>query len=617
MDRIKHSGGFPAEAIIACLRIADWEFSDLDYIACSYSRPAIQSSLARYCIHLNCQGGDRVETEPERFMATALTNAFGYPFDSSTIQFVKHHIAHAASAFWPSGYPSALVATVDGAGEDESGSLCIGGPKGLTIFRRFTRDESLGLFYLRAINLIGFRLFEEYKVMGLAPYGDAAALNEGLRRCYELLPDGGYRLRPEHLADVMPGRAARHRSEPLLREHKDFAAALQEHVELILLHVMRHACRVTGLDSLCLAGGVAHNCSLNGKLAASDLFKQIYVQPAAHDAGLALGAALSVFADVTSRAPPAIPHVFLGAHIGATETLHRELRIWKDFIDFDESRHIESDVARRIAAGDVVAWVQGRAEFGPRALGNRSILADPRSSEMRDVINLMVKKRESFRPFAPAVIAECAHEYFEIPNCVVPSFMTFVVPVRRDKRSELGAVCHVDGTARVQTVDHQHNPRFWSLIDAFRRLTGVPVLLNTSLNNNVEPMVDSVQDALVTFITTDINLLVIGDFVIKRKPVSLLGYAKLRPLLPAYVLLETDIHRRRDGTTSRSNNIRRCHSAAGSVCLPTPISKRCYHLLEAASGSESIAELIGSSPSDTLIEELLSLWRLRLINLNP
>jgi carbamoyltransferase len=261
----------------------------------------------------------------------------------------------------------------------------------------------------------------------------------------------------------------------------DFAAAIQEALESLMLHVLAHYRESTGLRNLCLAGGVSQNCSANGKILYSHLFDQVFVQPAAHDAGCALGAALFVSGETATRPEQEqIRHVFWGSDIGDASDIEKELHAWRGFLEFEKCTSIEDRTASLIAQGSVIGWVQGRTEFGPRALGNRSILADPRPVQNKDRINQMVKKRESFRPFAPSVLDKDADQYFEIPQDVESlPFMTFVVKVRPEWRPILGAVTHVDGTARLQTVSFHDNPRYWNLIQAFGRITGVPILLNT------------------------------------------------------------------------------------------------------------------------------------------
>jgi carbamoyltransferase len=258
-----------------------------------------------------------------------------------------------------------------------------------------------------------------------------------------------------------------------------------------------------------MAGGVAHNCSLNGKILYSGLFDDIFVQPASHDAGGAIGAALYVTkSEMKDGSSVKLDHVYWGTDVSESKIIVEELDRWNKFIDIKKSDNIVNDTAKLLAEGSVIGWVQGRSEFGPRALGNRSILADPRPPENKDIINKMVKKREAYRPFAPSVLEEHVEEYFVIPTSQKQfPFMNFVLKVKEEKQSILGAITHVDGTARIQTVSKASNPMYWNLINEFSKYTGVHILLNTSFNNNAEPIVDSVYDAIVCFLTTKPNMI--------------------------------------------------------------------------------------------------------------
>ena len=355
--------------------------------------------------------------------------------------------------------------------------------------------------------------------MGLAPYGDPQVYLDGFRKHLVLAPEGHFEIRSDETAVATFMDASRPPGAPLQQRHKDFAAALQAATEQILLHVIKHFQQQTGHKHLCLAGGLAQNCSANGKLLVSGLFEEIFVQPVAYDAGCALGAAihgyLAAGEKVTSRR---MSHLYWGYATPERRALGAILDAWGEVVDVAELSDASGTGAKLIAAGRVIAWVQGRAEFGARALGNRSILADPRPAGNKDRINAMVKKREGYRPFAPSVLEEHLHAYFEVPREVrsLP-FMVFVVKVKKGHRDLLGAVTHVDGTARVQSVSKATNERYWRLIDGFRQLTGTPIVLNTSFNNNAEPIVNTPADALNCFLSTHIDALIIGDFLVTKK----------------------------------------------------------------------------------------------------
>jgi carbamoyltransferase len=397
-----------------------------------------------------------------------------------------------------------------------------------TSIRELGVESSLGLFYTGMTRVIGYDHFDEYKVMGLAPYGDPSRYRDLFKTLYKLAPDGCYQLRPSapyvawnSLKTTAEFNTLRRKGGEFTQAHMDFAASLQETLEVIAMHVIGWFRENTGKSVLGYAGGVAHNCTLNGKLLLSGMFDDVFVQPAAHDAGTAVGAAL--YADRlrsggVNRQARRLDHVLYGNPIPEGDLIEQRLADWSVAIRYERLQNTAQSAARLIADGAVIGWVQGRSEFGPRALGNRSILADPRPEQNRERINMMIKKREGYRPFAPSVLEESLHEYFEVPAQVrsLP-FMIFVVPVRADKQAGLGAITHTDGTARVQTVSREQNSTYWQLIREFGNITGVPMLLNTSFNNNAEPIVESVDDAIACYLTTELTHLVVGDYLVTRR----------------------------------------------------------------------------------------------------
>jgi carbamoyltransferase len=376
------------------------------------------------------------------------------------------------------------------------------------------------------------------------------------------------------------------------------AAAVQRALERIVFHVLTHYRQATGQRSLCAAGGVLQNSTLNGKVARSGLFDRVFVSPVSTDCGLALGAAYTAHRRLVRNqlvAPPA--HVYWGRPL---DPVAPELDRWAGLVTAERVDDVVAVTADLLAAGNVIGWVQGRAELGPRALGNRSILADPRPAANKDVVNGMVKMREAFRPFAPAVRSEDADVWFDIPPTIDAAYMTFVVPVREDRRDALGATTHVDGSSRVQVVYRTTNERFWQLLGAFGARTGTPVLLNTSFNNNHEPIVDSVEDALVCFLTTGLDVLVVGDHVVRKAELvsgTLLG---LRPALPADVGLV-----RGDG-----------FAALLTPTAQVPVSvAACRFLTDGFDGRPPRLPINGDR--DALAGEIFDLWQRRLIRLQP
>lgn len=621
LDRIKHSGGFPFDAISECLRLGNCSLRQVDRVATSYSYSSFRTSLLRFNVNRRAQGVSPLPLSPEFFLKNLFKRTFKEAIDPTKVRFVKHHFAHASSAFWPSGYSNALVVTIDGHGEDESGSICVGKGDDLTVLTALPDEMSLGMFYLRAINLIGFRLFDEYKAMGLAPYGKKEVYDKLISQWYQLLPHGKYSLYLDKILDALPLIPRRGREDSFEQIHKDYAASVQSALEKLVFHLLTHYRNETGIENLCLAGGVAHNCSVNGKLRASGLFKNIFVQPASHDGGLALGAALSVYRNEAKRPPKPMPHVFLGTSIDDANKIRAYCNKWSTFLKVAAPADIIVETARRLATGQIVGWMQGRAEFGPRALGNRSILADPRPAKNKRIINALVKKRESFRPFAPAIIEEAADGFIEGTMAMEFPYMTFVVRIKRHMRARLGAVCHVDGTARVQTVSRTHNPRFWDLLKEFGGLSGIPILLNTSFNSSSEPIVNCAKDGISTFLTTKLDALVIGGLLITRRRVRAKDYAKLCPLLLKHIAVGESTFRDSIGNVATKHEIRPFHAAAGSYIKSTPISREVYFILTSSNGEKTIEHLIHAAgardATRKIIEDLVNLWAIKVIELNP
>ncbi len=621
MDRIKHSNKIASLSVNACMSGNGISASDIDEITI----PCIESYADAYI-----RGVLFPETHEEVKGVRALAhevfrNYLGFTVPDQKLTFIPHHQAHAASAYYCSGYKDALVLVLDGSGDIFSGIACSVSNGVWKNLREFSVAQSLGEFYLCATRYLGYNLFDEYKVMGLAPYGDARKYKKLFHQSYELNPAGDYEILgnlEDLLCEVGPRRK---KGEPITQFHKDIAAALQDALEDIVFHLIRYLQKETGHRKLCLAGGVAHNCTLNGKILYSALFDDVFVQPASHDGGLALGGALFAYyngkekKDKPYQPPPPLEHVYLGTDIGSNDQIYETLDTWKSFVEFEYESDISERAAQLLSDGAIIGWVQGRAEFGPRALGNRSILADPRPPENMSIINKMVKKRESFRPFAPAVLEEYVEDYFEIPNSNMRfPFMTFVMKVRATKRQLLGATTHVDGTARIQTVSKKTNQPFWSLIDAFHKRTGVPVLLNTSFNNNAEPIVDSVNDAIVCFLTTDLHYLIIGNYLIKKKNVQPKQFLQTILSVPAFCSLVQSRKFISSSEVSWVWELQKNYDTRWAM----PISPEVYRLLSQADGKTSLGMLfreckINRNMQAKIIEEIKELWAARSLILAP
>ncbi|WP_437970205.1 carbamoyltransferase C-terminal domain-containing protein [Sorangium sp. So ce260] len=618
LNRIKHSNKFPIEAIRFCLARRGVDIDRVDRIAFYASEEYCNALLARVRL---LTGGALPRIDARTLLTAKLGQGLGRPIDRDKIVFVPHHQAHAASTYLLSGYDDSLIVAIDGSGDFLSGLVAVGSGDRIDVLSTIPESKSLGNFYVAVIGLLGYGVFDEYKVMGLAPYGDPARYRAQMSALYTLLPDGDYEVHRDRVGALAQVIEVRRRGGPFTQQHRDVAASLQEALETIVLHVLRHQRKVTGKTRLCLAGGVAHNCTMNGKILYSGMFERVFVQPAAHDAGCALGAALhTTLAEGALKSRRQLDHVFWGSDVGGEAEIARELSGWSRFLRHERVADLPARVAEVIASGAAVGWAQGGSEFGPRALGHRSILADPRPAANKDLVNAMVKKREAYRPFAPAVLAEDAREFFELPpgEDEFP-FMIFVLKVREDKRSVLGATTHVDGTARVQTVSQRSNPRFYGLLKAFKDRTGVPVLLNTSFNNNVEPIVDSAHDVVTSFLTTGLHYLAIGGFFVEKRPWTWEDLATLALDIPRHVRVDQI---RRFVAMDRATSVfelRNTYDAGVRVSVSPDVGEALMRADGARSVGELLAEAGAGDPArmQKAVLELEGLWSQRLVALRP
>ncbi|MEK6278987.1 MAG: carbamoyltransferase C-terminal domain-containing protein [Acidobacteriota bacterium] len=634
LNRIKHTNCFPVGAINYCLNENGMTLLDVDRIAINNAEHMVDVLAKRtYLANARLKG----PINGRSYLAYLFAREFGVDV-SDKIRFCRHHVAHAWSAYAPSGYDNSLILVLDGDGDNLSGMiLTVDGHK-MSKLWEYGIEQSLGNFYTDMIALLGYHRFDEYKVMGLAPYGNPETYGRLFERFYRLLPGGNYQILDSNMIMMRLIEAgivdkARRKGEPFTQTHKDIAAAIQVTLEKIVFHILRHFQKETKQKTLCFAGGVAHNCTLNGKILYSDLFNDVFVQPAAHDAGSAMGSAISVFYEECSGyRPQKLQHLFYGTLVGngtgavdAEDPIGAALNQWKDFLTFEKVDGITLKTAQLLADGFVVGWVQGRSEFGPRALGNRSILADPRPASNKLLINQMVKKREEYRPFAPSILEENLGDFFEVPSTRAEyPFMIFVLNVREEFRELLGAITHVDGTARVQTVSRQSNPKYWDLIDEFGKLTGVPILLNTSFNNNAEPVVDSIEDAIVCYLTTGLHYLVIGDyFVCKRETIP--HHVAIEVLAPSLPNSRRLVKRKGLGAGGRVNTVfeiegTMSHFFARPV---VEVTSDVFSILMSADGKKTLRELFEeNSITDECCrarvrEEMHDLWTQRIVILRP
>jgi carbamoyltransferase len=549
-NRVKYAAGFPARAIRYCLKEAGLTLADLDHVAVPRNPYARLATKLFYAVRMPSFARERAKVLVK---FTGIPDALAAAFDSdpkrvgATFHRVEHHQAHLASSFFVSPFERAALLSADGLGDFASTMWGTGSGKRMNIHGAIAFPHSLGLFYGGVTQYLGFPKFgDEYKVMGLAAYGqpeqmdafrdivrfDARSNGNGFRLGLDYFTH--HRTGPEMswaeadktptlgkmFSNEMPKRLGPVRApeEPLEQRHRNLAASLQARLEEVYLGMLKKLAERTGLKAICLAGGVAFNCIANGKIFDATPFEQVYVHPAAGDAGLAVGAAYYVWHQKLGK-----PRSFVMEHAywgpGYTrEEIRRAIDsngiAQKGFrVSELAEEELVRDTAAIIADGKIVGWFQGRAEWGPRALGNRSIVADPRRPEMKEILNRRIKHREIFRPFAPSILSEATGEYFEKSH---PSpFMTLAYSVRTEKRGAIPAPTHVDGTGRLQTVTREANPRYHALISAFRDLTGVPVVLNTSFNDN-EPIVCRPEEAIYCFLRTQMDALVLGDFLITK-----------------------------------------------------------------------------------------------------
>ncbi len=624
LNRVKHSNYFPVNAINFCVWQHGVTLDDIDWFAFNIQESNLDT-FARWQRLKNANS--RLPTNAKALSAHTLKAFLGIDAREK-LRFCNHHVAHAWSAFAVSGYQESLVLSVDGGGDNLSGAVFLHEGNRLTLLREFDLPHSLGNLYTDFIEAIGFARFDEYKAMGLAPYGDPAVTRGFFQSCYRLLPDGEYDLHKQPFYELL-GRSAeymRRKGESFKPQDMDFAAGLQEMLETIVLHLLGHYQRETKQKNLCLVGGVAHNCTMNGKIAYSGLFENMFVQPAAHDAGGALGAALSVFHAERPETPKMkLDHLFLGTDLGQEEEIEQALVAWNDFVVVEKLDDVAKQTAQLLADDFVLGWVQGRSEFGPRALGHRSILADPRPAKNKDRINQLIKKREAFRPFAPSVLAEELDRFFELPTTKIDyQFMIYVLRVREQYRKQLGAITHVDSTARVQTVEKSTNPLYWELIREFEKLTGFPIVLNTSFNNNVEPIVDSIHDAATCFLTTGLHYLVIGNRLVKKRQLddADAAYRSLAPSLPLHRGLLKCARLGDENTQSTAYKIDTRSSKYFSQ-LAVDISADMFLLLQNLDGEKTLAQLAAEvgirEPArlERITQEAVELWSQRVLILRP
>lgn len=534
LSRRKHDSGFPKRAIEYCLDAAGVSHDEVTHVALGFHP---DTARARRLAFLLGPSNPRLARVRAGFLRTLRTGplqvgaTLGRLLPRARVVFVEHHLAHAASAFYCSPFERAAVLSMDGRGEWSTGLAATGAGSAMTPIARAFYPESLGIVYEAITQYLGFGPNDEYKVMGLSAYGEPEQLDL-FRRMFRFDPASLYRvdlswIQHPGYAPILWGSEyysprvvealgpARRPDDEIEHRHENVAKSLQARLEEVGVEIARHLREQTGERNLVLAGGLGLNGRMNYAIRQESGFDELFIQPAASDGGISLGAALYVEHQLLGhpRGEP-LAHAYWGPELD-DDAIAREIEVCRlpSVRVADPSRV----AAELIARNKIVGWCQGRTEYGPRALGNRSILANPRDAANRDLVNARIKFREEFRPFAPSVLAEHAGEYFEGIGDDSP-YMLLICPVREEARSQIPAVVHVDGTARPQTVRRETNARYHALIEHFHRLTGVPVVLNTSFNVKGEPIVSTPQDAIRCFYSTGLDYLVLGNHVLSKTP---------------------------------------------------------------------------------------------------
>ena len=560
--RKKHDSSFPRHALKYCLSEAECALEEVDFVV-FYDKPFLKfERLLETYLAFAPRGFKsfsmaipiwlREKLFQKNWLTTELRK-LAPDYDNANLLFTEHHLSHAASAFYPSPFEQAAVLTLDGVGEWSTTSLAVGDGNDLKIYKELHFPHSLGLLYSAFTYYTGFKVNSgEYKVMGLAPYGEPKYVQTILDHILDLRLDGTFRVNQDFFNyctgltmtngrfDALFGHPVRQPDQLLTPFHMDIAASIQAVTEEIMLRLARSTRAETGMKNLCLAGGVALNCVANGKILAEGIYENIWVQPAAGDAGGSVGAALAAYhlhqrrdRVLETNEIDGMQGAYLGPAYDQQQVESELAAAGAKFTTFSDQDVIDR-TAKSLSAGKAVGWMQGRMEFGPRALGNRSILGDPRSPTMQKMLNLKVKYRESFRPFAPSVLREDVADWFELDGA--SPYMLLVAGVRKERRramtyeeqslfgidklnvprSDIPAVTHVDYSARVQTVHQETNPRYHALLSRFKALTGCPVLVNTSFNVRGEPIVCTANDAFRCFMGTEIEYLVVGNCFLEK-----------------------------------------------------------------------------------------------------
>jgi len=553
LNRIKHSNKLPVQAIARCLCTRDVDLTDID----------------------------------------------------------EHKLAHAVAAMAQSGFAESLVYVIDNAGGVFAGSHSRNGAVTLTPAMATAPTMSIQKLFHAVFPFLGLGLFDEYKAMALAPYGDPTVYASFIESLYELGP-GHYLLHLDRIASLVGKVEPRQPGEDFTQAHKDLAASLQHAMEDIVLHVLANAKHVTGIERVCLAGGMAENSSTNGRIIYTELFREVFVHPAAYDAGCALGAALPAAQEIGTLPAARVQGVAWGSEVGKTAEISARLKCWSGFVTVEQHDHIELAAAQRLARGDVIGWAQGRAEFGSHALGHRTALADPQRPGATVCLARALRRSTPYRPFGLAVIEEEAEQLFDLrggPDAF--RFMAAAARARDRTRALLPAGVHVDGTARLQIVARETSPRYWALLCSFQDLTGMPALLSASLNTEFEPTAESIDDAIATFLTSELDGLVLGSCMMDRSAPTWRDRLGRLVSLPPYVqMMRTK--RREQGDDLLGHEIRTSYDPPRRRAICAELGDALEGLGRAVPAAK-LLNAYSQARQLELLDELKTLWAERLI----
>ena len=542
--RVKHWAGFPSEAIRFCLKEANCSLEDVTAITIGRDPSAKRDRKARFVIRhpraawsmwsQRSANKDDIEKLHKRF--EEVEPGVDTQMVQAKIQFIEHHRSHLASAFFSSPFEEAAVLSIDGSGDFTTTMMARGKGTDIEVLDSLDFPASVGLFYTAFTQYLGFPHYgDEYKVMGLAPYG-APRFQEQVATFLPIEEGGWYRFPMKNYRldggvvsypDNLPTVASlfgprfeevfgptRKKGEPLTQEHMDLAASVQRHCEEVIFHLLRRLHEETGLDRVCIAGGVAQNSVANGKMTRNTPFKEVYIPSAGHDAGISMGSAqYHIHCGLSQPRVPSLKYAHTGCRFSNEEVEAFLKSEGVEYIRYESDAKLYDVVSDALVDGKVIGWFNGRAEFGPRALGGRSIIVDPRRADAKDLLNSKIKRRESFRPFAPSILSEHVKDWFELDEPV--PFMEKVFSIRPERHDEIPAVTHVDGSGRLQSVYADATPRYHALISAFHAKSGVPILLNTSFNEN-EPIVNAPEHAYACYARTSMDMLVMENCVVRR-----------------------------------------------------------------------------------------------------